>query len=184
MRRDSWRYKPDCVVVGCLAFVFFFFLQAEDGIRDATVTGVQTCALPVPENLARRAADIKGSAYFLDASGAGICRVPVNAWLAGAQRPPHDFAVVVLVEHPRQPEADNLAHNWVRSARAATMDMRAAEIACCLAEYVRRLGFGARAHIAGDRLVDVERLAVLAGLAARPGGGTAHHPLPDNRSRF
>src|SRR2546427_8106659 len=28
-------------------FVFFFFFQAEDGIRDLTVTGVQTCALPI-----------------------------------------------------------------------------------------------------------------------------------------
>src|SRR5207245_6156854 len=28
-----------------IALVFFF--QAEDGIRDATVTGVQTCALPI-----------------------------------------------------------------------------------------------------------------------------------------
>src|SRR3989337_3841129 len=27
--------------------IFFFFFQAEDGIRDATVTGVQTCALPI-----------------------------------------------------------------------------------------------------------------------------------------
>src|SRR2546427_6803582 len=27
---------------------FFFFFQAEDGIRDLTVTGVQTCALPLP----------------------------------------------------------------------------------------------------------------------------------------
>src|SRR3990167_5883025 len=26
---------------------FLFFLQAEDGIRDLTVTGVQTCALPI-----------------------------------------------------------------------------------------------------------------------------------------
>src|SRR5438094_10443118 len=26
---------------------FFFFFQAEDGIRDRTVTGVQTCALPI-----------------------------------------------------------------------------------------------------------------------------------------
>src|SRR5688500_19803712 len=26
---------------------FFFFLQAEDGIRDYKVTGVQTCALPI-----------------------------------------------------------------------------------------------------------------------------------------
>src|SRR2546426_45271 len=30
-----------------LSFVFFFFFQAEDGIRDYKVTGVQTCALPI-----------------------------------------------------------------------------------------------------------------------------------------
>src|SRR5438876_9198707 len=28
-------------------FIFFFFFQAEDGIRDGRVTGVQTCALPI-----------------------------------------------------------------------------------------------------------------------------------------
>src|SRR3712207_8126378 len=28
-------------------FIFFFFFQAEDGIRDIGVTGVQTCALPI-----------------------------------------------------------------------------------------------------------------------------------------
>src|SRR5207245_7635140 len=28
-------------------YICFFFFQAEDGIRDATVTGVQTCALPI-----------------------------------------------------------------------------------------------------------------------------------------
>src|SRR2546430_12178535 len=31
----------------CVSRVFFFFFQAEDGIRDLTVTGVQTCALPI-----------------------------------------------------------------------------------------------------------------------------------------
>src|SRR2546427_8130082 len=30
-----------------LSMMFFFFFQAEDGIRDLTVTGVQTCALPI-----------------------------------------------------------------------------------------------------------------------------------------
>src|SRR2546430_4908379 len=29
---------------------FFFFFQAEDGIRDLTVTGVQTCALPISDD--------------------------------------------------------------------------------------------------------------------------------------
>src|SRR5207244_5984865 len=34
---------------GCVVIVFccFFFFQAEDGIRDDLVTGVQTCALPI-----------------------------------------------------------------------------------------------------------------------------------------
>src|SRR5437762_5353198 len=30
-----------------ICFFFFFFFQAEDGIRDTSVTGVQTCALPI-----------------------------------------------------------------------------------------------------------------------------------------
>src|SRR5256886_7527226 len=32
----------------------FFFFQAEDGIRDLTVTGVQTCALPIYEDEVER----------------------------------------------------------------------------------------------------------------------------------
>src|SRR5260370_20096559 len=31
----------------CSWLSFFFFFQAEDGIRDSSVTGVQTCALPI-----------------------------------------------------------------------------------------------------------------------------------------
>src|SRR2546430_14714452 len=33
---------------------FFFFFQAEDGIRDLTVTGVQTCALPICVNVVKK----------------------------------------------------------------------------------------------------------------------------------
>src|SRR6266498_4379687 len=35
-------------------FMLVFFFQAEDGIRDADVTGVQTCALPIfqPDSVA------------------------------------------------------------------------------------------------------------------------------------
>src|SRR3989441_2424443 len=35
------------VFVLCLVRLIFFFFQAEDGIRDKLVTGVQTCALPI-----------------------------------------------------------------------------------------------------------------------------------------
>src|SRR5438094_1210079 len=36
-----------CFFLFFFFFFFFFFFQAEDGIRDRTVTGVQTCALPI-----------------------------------------------------------------------------------------------------------------------------------------
>src|SRR2546426_5969610 len=38
----------------CRCYCFFFF-QAEDGIRDYKVTGVQTCALPISVRPLRRA---------------------------------------------------------------------------------------------------------------------------------
>src|SRR5260221_9014625 len=39
------RLTPSLAVYKC-----FFFFQAEDGIRDHCVTGVQTCALPISES--------------------------------------------------------------------------------------------------------------------------------------
>src|SRR2546421_8330552 len=40
----TWLAANRCV---SRVLVFFFFFQAEDGIRDLIVTGVQTCALPI-----------------------------------------------------------------------------------------------------------------------------------------
>src|SRR2546430_10003750 len=39
--------------LACMSYEYFFFFQAEDGIRDLTVTGVQTCALPISLRSAR-----------------------------------------------------------------------------------------------------------------------------------
>src|SRR5689334_23473162 len=38
--------RTNYFIIKSFYFIFFFF-QAEDGIRDGTVTGVQTCALPI-----------------------------------------------------------------------------------------------------------------------------------------
>src|SRR2546430_11189051 len=49
------------MVVRLLAI--FFFFQAEDGIRDLTVTGVQTCALPISKSFRWRRAQRGGGRY-------------------------------------------------------------------------------------------------------------------------
>src|SRR6266542_4150930 len=53
-RSLDW-HKKDIEELEQLRHFVFFFFQAEDGIRDATVTGVQTCALPIFDQIARAA---------------------------------------------------------------------------------------------------------------------------------
>src|SRR2546430_12243641 len=64
----------------CLITLCFFFFQAEDGIRDLTVTGVQTCALPIslpdiasigsPEAVVRTRPDVAAAERQAAAQGA------------------------------------------------------------------------------------------------------------------
>src|SRR5256886_13111477 len=88
------------------SLVFFFFFQAEDGIRDLTVTGVQTCALPISANIGDRCAmfeAIHGSAPRR--AGQNIAN-PSGLLLA---------AVMMLV-HIDQPDVATLVHNaWLRT---------------------------------------------------------------------
>src|SRR5436189_4856358 len=55
-------------------FFFFFFFQAEDGIRDTSVTGVQTCALPISRW--RRRANASVDSHLLSRAVAVQHRVP------------------------------------------------------------------------------------------------------------
>src|SRR5207245_10424492 len=48
----------------------FFFFQAEDGIRDATVTGVQTCALPISPSYRRPSRRAAAPTHAAPLSGA------------------------------------------------------------------------------------------------------------------
>src|SRR2546425_179750 len=54
-------------------FLLFFFFQAEDGIRDKLVTGVQTCALPILGWLGER------EGAWLHERARGVDRAPVEA---------------------------------------------------------------------------------------------------------
>src|SRR5207248_8036390 len=68
-------------------FLFFFF-QAEDGIRDRTVTGVQTCALPIsPEIVVDRLRQLRARGTLaLDFRGQACERLAQLARLAVALR--------------------------------------------------------------------------------------------------
>src|SRR2546430_10347569 len=88
--RVIWQVICIMVIDDCV-----FFFQAEDGIRDLTVTGVQTCALPIYASLPLLAAAIgvnilsviiKAVRWWLFLRPTGITSLPLatRATVAGA----------------------------------------------------------------------------------------------------
>src|SRR2546430_14297527 len=75
---NSIKRGPDIIV-------FCFFFQAEDGIRDLTVTGVQTCALPI---YAERLIPQIGT------------EVAANALLKALEEPPADSVIIITAADP------------------------------------------------------------------------------------
>src|SRR6266536_4399651 len=56
---------------------FLFFFQAEDGIRDPLVTGVQTCALPISGSLAEALDLLAGDGDDLTVLAGGMSLLPM-----------------------------------------------------------------------------------------------------------
>src|SRR5256886_3498184 len=90
--------------VSLIPYFLPFFFQAEDGIRDLTVTGVQTCALPIsPDALRRHRGHDRGHRGGASAS---------REWRTCAARTGRDGVSASLCEvGPRRA----LAHNVRRS---------------------------------------------------------------------
>ena len=67
MCRNAYKVQ----IYGITRYVlYFFFFQAEDGIRDHCVTGVQTCALPIPpEGVSKKKWLPEADVLFVDRQG-------------------------------------------------------------------------------------------------------------------
>src|SRR2546422_10724610 len=98
--------------------LLFFFFQAEDGIRDVAVTGVQTCALPIWDE--DRAGDggllherLVGGHVGGDSGAPGSTRAPRRLGRPVPREPPH----------PRDHGARGVAR---RPPRLWCLDLRAA----------------------------------------------------------
>src|SRR5689334_24605962 len=89
----AWMVRAFDPPVYCYHEIVHFFFQAEDGIRDGTVTGVQTCALPI-SGAACRARIARGRARRPPDRGGGALRDPARDRgpgrdaRAGARGPP------------------------------------------------------------------------------------------------
>ena len=91
----------------------------------------------------------------------------------------HTHCLVFLYDMPRDPRPDEAGCDWLADAQHHRACLRASETAVVLANYIRLLGWDAKAHSATSSDVDLNKLTVAAGLASVEGGRLSNPYLGD-----
>ena len=117
---------------------------------------------PLPDDAVAVANEIKASGVFLGAAAIGICAI---AGTNGTKEP--QKAIVLAAEIPRPIESDNLAHACTQNSGGDSARLRAGATAISLGGYIRKFGYIARTHSEFDTEVDLETLAIHAGVCVR-----------------
>src|SRR5256885_5035008 len=79
--------------------MFFFFFQAEDGIRDYKVTGVQTCALPISSAAIReRSGTIRSGWRASSSRSASSMRIAIRRAFGASFDPLELFELLTKVK--------------------------------------------------------------------------------------
>ena len=77
----------------------------------------------------------------------------------------HTHALVFIYEYPRDPNDSEPGTGWINNAQPHRACLRSAETAVVIANYIRLLGYDARAHTGTTSEVDLNVMAIAAGLA-------------------
>jgi reductive dehalogenase len=137
------------------------------GIVDGIVSGQRA---PIPEDPALISRHIKETAYFLRADAVGICELPpyaVYSHSAPKGEPVelhHKYAVAILVDQDSRTADATSGHDWISNSMSFVAYSASGFIACILADYIRRLGYPARAHHALNYQVVVPPILLWSGL--------------------
>ncbi|CUK09805.1 3-chloro-4-hydroxyphenylacetate reductive dehalogenase precursor [Ruegeria denitrificans] len=148
-------------------------LKAFGYFNDASMMGcgplLSEALLPEP----RRNPDIDRLAHALKtrqtktlASGIDLIMADLKESMEATPKPmdTHRHAIVFLYEHNRDPDPNEPGAEWIFDAQDHRACLLATENAVVIANYIRLLGYDARAHTAMSSEVDLGRLAVAAGL--------------------
>ncbi len=137
-----------------------------DEIHDGPVADERAPITEDPQEIAKH---IKSMCYFLDADIVGICEVPNYAWyshdLDGNEIAPyHKYAIVMAFDQGFDTLDAASGDDWVSNAQSQRAYLIGSTVSCVVADYIRQLGFSARAQTATRSDVLHLPLTLLAGL--------------------
>ncbi len=120
-----------------------------------------------PEAMARH---IKATAYFLRVDMVGICELPPYAVYSHSMRTGepiechHKYAIALMVDQDWKTSEASYGNDWISTSMGFLAYSTSAFISCVLANYIRRLGYSARAHHIRNYQVMIPPILLWAGL--------------------
>lgn len=125
---------------------------------------------PLPDDPVLMAKHIKETAYFLRADIVGICELPPYAVYSHSMATGepvelhHKYAISIIIDQDWKTANATVGNDWISNSMSFMSYSASGFIACILADYIRRLGYPARAHHARDYQVVVPPILLEAGI--------------------
>jgi reductive dehalogenase len=131
---------------------------------------VRSTKAPLPDDPKLLSRHIKEAAYFLRADMVGICELPSYAvfthsrWDEEPIELDHKYAIGILIDQDWKTSRAFTGTDWISNSMSFLSYSTSGFIACILANYIRKLGYPARAHHAMNYQVVVPPILLWAGL--------------------
>ena len=179
VQREMTRFVPKFPLGASLARMTALMAQAIDG-------EVAQVKAPIPEDTKILSRHIKQLGYFLRSDIVGICELPQYAVyshnIMGQEiKLNHKYAIVVVVDQDYETMLGSTGDDWISGSQSFIGYSSTALISCIMADYIRRLGYPARAHNAAGYQVLVVPLLLLAGIGEMSRAGIVLNPFLGTR---
>lgn len=125
---------------------------------------------PLTDDPVAMARHMKETAYFLRADMVGICELPPYAVYSHSMATGepielnHKYAIAIVIDQDWKTGEATVGNDWVSNSMSFLAYSTSGAIACNIANYIRKLGYSARAHHARDYQVLVPPILLKAGI--------------------
>jgi reductive dehalogenase len=164
LKKEYYRFVQKHPLSNALVNMGFHLRKVVDGDSASKVA-------PLIEDPVWMAGHIKETAYFLRADLVGICKLPPyavyshSAWKGGYEiELNHRYAIAILVDQDTRTEMAFDGRDWISNSMSFMSYTVSGFIACVLADYIRQLGYPARAHHALNYYTVLPPILLWAGL--------------------
>lgn len=178
-QREMARFVPKFPLGAALVRATAPLAQAVDG-------DIAPTRAPLPEDPKVMSRHIKSLGYFLRADIMGICRLPQYAVyshdMTGKEvNLDHKNAIIIVVDQDYETMLGSSGDDWISGSQSFIGYANTAMISCIMADYIRKLGYPARAHHAMSYQVLVPPLLLLAGIGEMSRAGIVLNPFLGTR---